>query len=352
MGFANKFKLLITRHDHSLSLNEQSLLLKRLNRLLGQHYPLLDALRTLQWNPKWNQTSKRIITGLKEGTSFDHVLGDLDFDPKIVSFLYFSMLHGNIREAIQQSTQIIDQQLAVSKKFKQVMRYPIVLFTIFVILLYFVQTTVYPSFLQLFSTSVYSSNVTIIGTLLIDFLFKSFFITTIVLIMCLIMWLIVRNRLTTEVKILFFTKLPLLSHYLRANFTFLFVIHLSSLLQAGLTLKESINILRSQNKVPILAFYSSYLMTELEIGTAISTVLPHCHLLEPELTDIFESNTSQDFLIKDLKMYADFLLNSIQNRMKKILNLIQPIFFMIIAISIIFLYLSLLIPMFQLIQTI
>jgi len=93
-------------------------------------------------------------------------------------------------------------------------------------------------------------------------------------------------------------------------------------------------------------------MKELENGTSIAHALTQCHLFEAELTAIFKNNTSQTFLIKDLRMYADFLLDTMQEKMKRILTLIQPIIFIFIAISIIFLYLSLLIPMFQLIQNI
>ncbi|MCZ0704069.1 competence type IV pilus assembly protein ComGB [Natronobacillus azotifigens] len=338
------------KQPHPLSLLEQSLFLKKLNRLLSQHYPLLEALRALQWNPKWKKTAIKMISSLKEGESFEVVLANLYFDKKIVSFVYFSLLHGNIREALQHSSELIDQQLFLIKKFEKIMRYPLVLLSIFLTLLYFVRTQVYPAFSQLFSTTTYTSVYRNVAIFIIDLIFNSLIILGLGIGLFLIIWFLCQKKFSTVQKIALYQRTPLIRYYVRANQTFLFSLHLSSLLKAGLSLKECIQFLKKQSELPILAHYSSYILEQLEDGCNVTSALPPCTLLDPDLRIIFQSDMNQKSLIMDLRMYAEYLLESVQAKLEKAMTLIQPIFFLFIAVSIIFIYLSILIPMFQLIQ--
>lgn len=335
-----------------LSMDEQNKFLIRLTRLLDQHYTLLDALIAMQWNPKWEKQAKLIVATLKEGNSLTAALEQARFDAKIISFIYFAMAHGDIKKALKQSIQLINQQLFLLRKFKQAMRYPIVLFIMFVFLLYFIKTAVYPSFIQLFSTTTYTSDLTIYSVKLINILFNLFLFGLIIVAVVAIYWTFSKKNLPIETKISLYLRIPVGNRFIRSHTTFLFSIHLSSLLEAGLSLKESFEILSQQQQLPVLRYYCDILMQGLERGQAISRILPSCKLLEYDIIAIFQKNVTNDLLIKDLKMYADFLLELVEVKTKKIITRIQPIFFIVMAVSIIFIYLSLLLPMFQLINTI
>ncbi|WP_229666681.1 competence type IV pilus assembly protein ComGB [Paraliobacillus quinghaiensis] len=336
----------------ALSLQEQNYFLIRLSRLLDQHYTLLDALTVLQWNTKWEKHAELIESTLKEGNSLDIALNKANFDSRIISFLYFAMKHGNIKKALLQSIQLVDQQLSLWKKFKQVTQYPIVLFFLFILLLYFIKTSVFPSFIQLFSTTTHTSDMTSFALNLINILFQTFLYGGIFIICCGIYWLVIQRKLSIYKKVKIYQRIPLLKKIISPNATLLFSLHLSSLLQAGLSLKDCFDILTKQSQNPLLAYHSEIIMDGLKQGQLISQILPGCALLEQDLHAIFQKNTTSEMLAKDLQTYADFLLEHLQLKIKKFLTLIQPTFFIIIATCIIFIYLSLLLPMFQLINTI
>ena len=189
-----KRKQRVLNKAKALSLQEQNYFLIRLSRLLDQHYTLLDALTVLQWNAKWEDHAKLIEYTLKEGNSLDTALARANFNTKIISFLFFAMKHGNIKKALQQSTQLIDQQLSLWKKFKQVTQYPIVLFFLFILLLYFIKTSVFPSFIQLFSTTAYTSDLTSFALSLINILFQTLIYGSILIICCGIYWLFIQKK--------------------------------------------------------------------------------------------------------------------------------------------------------------
>lgn len=348
----SRHKLLFLKRSTALSLDEQNKFLIRLTRLLDHHYTLLDALVAMQWNPKWEKPAREIIVTLKEGNSITIALEDAKFDPKIISFLFFAMAHGDIRKALKQSIELISQQLMLIQKFNQAMRYPLVLFIMFILLLYFIKTSVYPSFIQLFSSTTYTSDLTLFSIRLINVLFTMFAFGFLAICLCFIYWTIVKKSLTIETKLIFYKGIPFIKKFIQTHTTFLFSLHLSSLLQAGLSMKDCFEILSKQQQLPLLSYYCDILMKGLQRGQAISTILPSCTLLEHDISAIFQKNVTHDMLIKDLKMYADFLIELIEIKVKKIITRIQPIFFIVMALSIIFIYLSLLLPMFQLINTI
>lgn len=348
----SRHKLFLINKSTALSLDEQNKFLIRLTRLLDQHYTLLDALVAMQWNRKWEKPAKDIIVTLKEGNSITTALEQAKFDSKIVSFLLFAMAHGDIRKALKQSIQLISQQLTLIRKFQKAIRYPLVLFIMFILLLFFIKTSVYPSFIQLFSSTAYTSDLTLFSMQLINVLFTIFTFGFLAICISFIYWTLVQKKLAIETKLKFYENIPFIKKIIRPQTTFLFSLHLSSLLQAGLSMKECFEILSKQQQLPLLSYYCDFLMQGLQRGQAISTILPSCTLLEHDISAIFQKNVTNDMLIKDLKMYADFLIELIEIKVKKIIDRIQPIFFVVMALSIIFIYLSLLLPMFQLINTI
>lgn len=76
------------------------------------------------------------------------------------------------------------------------------------------------------------------------------------------------------------------------------------------------------------------------------------HLLDKHLISIFQQDTDMEALEMDLSVYAELLMEDIEAKTLKILTWVQPIFLIIIGGLIIFIYISLMWPMFQLIKTV
>src|SRR5699024_4541550 len=104
--------------------------------------------------------------------------------------------------------------------------------------------------------------------------------------------------------------------------------------------------------LPIIAYYSSLMMNELSKGLHISLLMTNLPFFEKQLAAIFQKNTHMAALEKDLVAYADLLIEEIHRKVMKIITLIQPIFFIILASFIVFIYITLMWPMFQLINSI
>lgn len=342
----------IFRKSKRLSIDLQLRFLNRLARLLKNGYPLLEALEIIKWDDKLAPISTNVIRLLKNGYTIDHALDELKFHPDISSYLYFVKNSGDLEENIQKCILIFEDKLKYIKKFKQTIRYPVILFMIFFILLTFLQQTVLPSFIEIFQLSDESTSTISLSLTLINIIINTVFIIVTITGLIAILWYVMKIKLTIEQKLKVYNRIPIYRTFLTIQTSFLFATHLSSLLKTGLPIKNILTILADQEKLPILSYYASRLTDELSQGIYINTLLTKLDFITPQLSIIFQKNADSDALEKDLSVYAEHLTEELHRKLVKLLVTIQPIFFVILACFIVFIYIALMWPMFQLIKTI
>lgn len=338
---------------HSPKKDLQLRFLKRLERLLRNGYPLIAALEKLQWNASMRHLSERISIDLKNGILLDEALTNVGFSDIITNHLYFIRMHGELIETLQKSIHMFEHHLKHTQKFQQVIRYPAILLGIFSLLLFFIKQSVLPSFLELFETSKESTMTLNISIIVINGLTYGFIACCLICIIFFIIWRINQRKFPIERQIIFYQHIPILNRLLRIQTSFLFASHFSTLLKTNLSMKQILQHLIHQQKFPIIAHYTTLMMNELEKGRYYVTTMSQFYFFEANLTHIFQHNQAEDMttLEEDLSLYADILMEDLESKITKVISYTQPIFFTILACFIIFIYVTLMWPMFQLIQT-
>jgi len=335
-----------------LSSDLQLRFLKRLVRLLSNGYPLIEGLETLKWDPAMKQAAGQVITALKKGLLIDEAFAAADFHNSITSQLYFARTHNDLQGSIQKCHAMYEQRLKHLKKFQQVIRYPTVLASVFLLLLFFIRQSVLPSFIGLFETSANRSSAVELSIFLIDLLGVLLLLTFLLFAACFIFWKTSRKKLDTPKQLHLLKKIPLVRKYVRLHTSFLFAAHLSSLLKTGLPMKEVFLYMSRQDRLPFIRFYSEQMTNQLRQGLPIGRIIQQYYFFEPQLAAIFQKHADNEALEKDLDTYATLLTEEIQRKISKALVIIQPLFFAVLAGFIIFIYVTLMWPMFQLIQSI
>src|SRR5699024_9419994 len=115
----------------------------------------------------------------------------------------------------------------------------------------------------------------------------------------------------------------------------------------GLTMKDSLYIIRSQPYQDIVHYYASLISDHLAQGYHYSSILPQCTLLDHHLTRMMTKDRNQEQLLKELTMYAEHLLSSMEAYIKRWIHLLQPLILSVLAIFVVFVYLTLMLPMFD-----
>ncbi|SFA71253.1 competence protein ComGB [Lentibacillus halodurans] len=326
--------------------------LHRLHRLLNNGYPIIEALEMIQWDNQLKSIASSVMTSLKSGSHFDEALERVHFNQAITAYLYFVRSNGDLLSSIEKCITMFELRMLYMKKFRESARYPLILLVVFALLLYFVKQSVLPSFIDLFQNSAETASTVMLTITLIDFAEQFVVILCLILSVGFLIWQFNRKKVSIDKQIKFYNMIPLYRQYKRMEISFLFASHLSSLLTTGLSIKEILVNMSSQKKQPILAYYASLLTAELSRGIYVTNLLANLPLIDKQISAMFQKNADTEALEKDLSIYAEFQTEEMHRKIMKAITYIQPIFFLILAGLIIFIYMALMWPMFQLINTI
>lgn len=331
---------------------DQLLFLERLLRLLQHGYSFVDALEILQWNKDFIAPAKTITDSLLAGKYLDESFEIAGFHQNIISYLYFVRYNNDLESSIERAIVMFKQRITNKKKFTQIIRYPVILGFIFFLLLFFLKRNVLPSFIDLFQYSQDSSSFVLYSIILIDMLMTIIGISIVLVLISFFGYIFYYQKWPIERQIKLYKKVPIYRSFLRLQTSYYFATHISMFLQTGMSIKNVLQEMSNQQKVPILAHYTALMQNQLKQGYQLDHLLMNFYFIEQQIALIFESNNNYDSLVKDLSAYADFVMDELEKKTTKVLMLIQPVFFIILASFIIFIYVTLMWPMFQLIQTV
>lgn len=326
--------------------------LKRIERLLTNGYPLISALEIINWDKQLKPISTSVITSLKSGSTLDQALEKVNFNPIITSYLYLVRANGNLQANIEKCISMYEQRVLYTKKFQEAARYPLILLCVFTLLLYFVKQSVLPSFMDLFSYNTGTTSTVMFSVILIDLLGRFITVLALMTVLFLFIWQVIRHKVSIEKQIKFYRVIPIYYQYKRMQISFLFATHVSSLLKTGMSIREILSNMSQQNKQPVLSHFALLMTKELSNGVYITSLLANLPLLDRQLSTIFQKNADVNALEKDLTIYAELQTEEIHRKTMKVITYLQPAFFIILASFIIFIYVTLMWPMFQLIKTI
>lgn len=326
--------------------------LKRLSRALSIGYSLNEALEVLQWDKTISSTANQIIVLLRDGNSFPLALEKMKFHPIVISFIALSKEYGDLESSIQKTVEIFERRIEYSKKFTQVIRYPLILIVVFSFLFFFIQHSVLPNLLTLTEqgskqSMLITTMITISAFLYYGFLFVILFILAIRL-----SWNHFQYKIPMEIQLKVIKMIPIYRSYVTLNTSFLLATHISSLLQTGISIKDVLLILKEQPKQNIVSHYAHILIDGLNQGIHLSLLLHNFSFIKQELASIFQKNSNADTLEKDLAVYATFLTDDLHQKIMRTITYIQPVFFILLGLVVILIYLSLMWPMYQIIETI
>src|SRR5699024_7577271 len=347
-SFLKKF----TSKKTELSEDEQLIFLKRLYRLLENGYSFLEALQVIKWDHTLQSVASKITSNIKAGKYIDEAFSETGFHSTIVSYLFFVRYNGDFLTSLHHCVGMFEQRLNYVRKFKQVIRYPLVLSGFFFILLFFLKTSVLPAFEEIFAMNSSSSVTLTISMTVIHLFITSFFITCIAALLFIMFWKLYRRNFPIHKQIAIYQKIPIYRMILKLQTCYYFSTHITMYLKAAMSLKNILEQLKSQNHLPILRHYVELMYQQLQSGHYIHPLLLELSFIDRPLALLFERQNNLRYLERDLDAYAAMLTEQLEQKIMKIITLVQPFFFGFLALMILFVYISLMWPMFQLITTI
>ncbi len=324
-------------------LENQLEILEMLLLLLEIGFPLSTSLEVMSLKFDVNKYLKK----LENGVTFYDVMVSEGFDKDVLLIIKLGLDSEDFRATIKKSTDILKNKIEKRKEIMELLKYPIMLIILAILSVGFITYFLLPQFKQiLYSFGVNSQATNIIYSM---FSLGPYVITVLVVLLAIITLMFL--RLNFDTKLDFFVKFKPIRKIYVSLYNQVFVVTLSNLLKTKLHLSVVISVLANQSENKLLAKEAKKIENGLKNGKYISECITPIYY-DPQLIKILKLGEESGMLIYYLDSYSKILTAINQNRGKKIIFWIQPIFYMIFGILILLLYASIFIPMFELMDSI
>ncbi|GDZ84606.1 type II secretion system F family protein [Leuconostoc citreum] len=330
------------KHTKRFKQQQQIVFFQSLGALLQSGYDMAQSLDTLFLaHHSWRSWLSDIQKDLAAGQSFsDSLRPYVSLD--ILLQLRLADQHGNLSESLILIGKNLRQIQRQKNKIKQVMRYPMILLIILGALLVGIKYFISPILNQWQNVDM-SENKSL-------FVSMPFVVTTILLIVS-VMVMICWFKISSRKKLLILVKLPIIGAIIRTIVTYQVSQQLTVLLANGLTLPQ---VLESLSDVPqrkvvsktasaIIAHAKQYLAD----GESVENYILRQTYFNESLAGYFARGQAPKIIAKHLSYYAKTQFEMAMRQIDRLINTIQPICFGVIGLSIIGVYMSMLLPMYQ-----
>ncbi len=333
--------------------SEQAQFLLNLSLCLDQGFPLYEAilLQQAEARPAVKKRIHTMIQQLELGHPVPKVFHDLKFPREVTVFLHFTNQAGLLSEGFQSAGILLKKQNERKARIQQLLRYPLFLFWILGVMGYIIIRHLLPNFNTLYTSMALS--LPPLSHLILSISLKLPVILTGVMGLSLLLligsWLL-NKRLSIEKRLLILVKLPVISYLVRLRLTSHFATHFGSLLSVGMPINQALHLMSEQTYHPFLQAEAEYITKQLNEGSSLPSVFAARPFYTRDFPTVIQNGAGNARLGLMLSDYSNILFKTFEERTTRYMMLIQPICFFLFGGFILTMFLSILLPMFDLIK--
>lgn len=329
-----------------LSKQDQAEFLEKIVTSLHEGYSVTDAMLVLLPFYLDELEQQKIISLFREGHNLAEVFLQLGYSQALVESIRLAEFHGRIAFVLQQSAEHLRKQQLLKKQAIATLSYPIGLILFMSVL--FSAFKLY--FLPLFLPLIERSNPDALSR--IEFIFSMPFYGVVVLVTTggvLLGYSVVASRMKEDTFLKRLRRVKFLRSIQNAYGSWILSKELSLLIESGMTIRDSLQFLQV-SKSRVLSQAASQLLDSLGRGESLSQAVRLCSWVSQDLIKYLEHGEVHGYLAKELQLYQQFKLEYVQKRIQLIIAIAQPILFLLIGAMVVSAYLSLMLPIYNLIQ--
>ncbi|MET1014472.1 MAG: competence type IV pilus assembly protein ComGB [Paenisporosarcina sp.] len=331
----------------------QSQFLFRLCNLLEEGYNFHTAILMLLPHHVISvpEVSNQIDRTLRNGNGVAEVFLVLGIPKEYLLPIDMAESHGRINVAILTLQKHMSMKERAEASLRKLMMYPLFLFIILACLFIAFRTYFLPNMKTLVASRHSANHDEMLnwtnGLQHLPDMLISLTAGCICMIVIFNKWL---KRKPLDIQIKTLIKIPLLSQWLKLTWTRSFAQELGTLLASGLSLLIALDRLMSQTTQPFIQLMSSQIYDSIILGESIEKAVTITDCFLKEFPIFISHGEASGHLAKELLIYSELLTDRIETDVTKKLSLIQPILFGILAICILGAYLSILLPVYGMID--
>lgn len=340
-----------------ISLVEKMVFSRHLSIMIKAGLSLNQALQALvnqTKNPKFKKIISQIEKGVRQGHPFSESLAKY---PKVFNELYINMIRvGEAGGSLDRVLIILAEQMRkdheLIRRVKGAMIYPAVIITAMIGIGILMMVMVVPKLTEVFTElniELPLSTQIIIG---LSNFFKNHSLWGLVILIILIVLgrLALKNKKVKRVLDKAYLHLPILSNLVQKINSARFARTLSSLIDSGVTIVESLQIVAGT--LGNICFKETLINSAKQVqkGEDLSQSLSgYKNLYPPMVTQMIQVGEKTGSLTDILKNLADFYEEEVDNTTKNLSSIIEPVIMIIIGAAVGFFAISMIQPMYSMI---
>ena len=340
-----KFQQQPYKHTGKFSKQQQVEFFELLADLLSVGFQLATALKFIQQvKPKQARVIEVIIKNIQAGQNFSTATQSY-VSLNVSCQLKIAETHGELIPAIMAIANTLQQRLKNINQLKRLLQYPLLLLGMLIV----ISVTLKEFFLpQLTTWNVDTIKATDTNTIVIN---KTILIVMLILFLLIIVGLIYHIKKSNPLqKLNFLARIPGLRKILWFQIGYEISFNLSLLLKSGQSLQQISQLYAQMPQNTWYFEFGKQLQIFLEQGYDFPDYIQQTRFLPNELKLFFVRGKNKTALANDLHAYSDICLKRVLLTYERSLALIQPIFFIIIAASIVAVYAAMLLPMYKMME--
>lgn len=236
------------------------------------------------------------------------------------------------------------------ERMKRLLYYPAFLF-VFVTILFIAYRQL---FLPRMETLLYNRGSNDVKSLKLSQLFlnvpdyMAFTLIILLVILAILGYILSRKEMATQQRI--YSSLPFIGPRFKEIVTQRLARELGNLLLHGFSLQEALAILATQQHQKFVALIARQLETHVKNGEALSTAVRNNDFLLKRFEQFVVHGEHSGMLGRELLLFSELLDEKLQSTINTLLKIVQPTLLAIIALCVLAAYLSILLPIYNMIE--
>lgn len=336
-----------------------SIFCKQFGTLLKAGVPVaagLDILYRQTESKKLREALEDVYTEVQKGTQVSTAIKS---HPKIFPTLMVNMIEsgemtGNLDNVMNRLAIHYEKDAKINSRIKGALIYPIALSVVAVTVVIFLITVILPTFVGMFTGSGVDLPLPTRILLGISSFIKEYWYIVIVGIGTSA-YLITRYINSESGRYRFDSlkfKIPVVKSSVDKIVTARFTRTLGSLLRSGISLIEALKIAGSVTGNVVIEEKIKYVASEVEKGETLGIALKRTPTFGPMVVSMIQIGEESGSLDEMLDKSADFYEQELEDAIDRLLKLMEPLLIVVMAVVIGFIVIAMMLPMFDMFQTI
>ena len=334
-------------------LQQPAQFLERLSVLLKEGYTFEESIQILSpyHATKKEQFDDIVGQAFLTGQSPAEILAAIGIKKRFLFAISIAQSTGDLAYTLQKISNNMQFYEQSRERFKRLLYYPMFLFVFISCLFLAYRQMFLPRMQSMLQTRSQMQDVTSLKLsqffLSIPDFFMYSFVVGVVSLAAVGYW-ISRKDVRRQLKI--YTTIPFVQSYVKQRITEQLARELGNLLVHGFSLQEALTILQQQRHHRYISLIAGDLLLQVKNGEMLSKAVKHNDFLLERFEQFIVHGEHSGTLGRELVIFADLLEEKLQTLFNTLLKIIQPTLLAMIAICVLAAYLSILLPIYNMLE--